>query len=128
MHRILSVTAMLYLHCESTMGAYLKLVLEAVFGREGRQRMAMPRRSNGYGTSDSEGTGDGLADSDLATLAGDPGRDALVTRYLGGVCDNPATVGRGSGGYLGGDPVERRAVLLQPGNATGQVRWGRRRC
>lgn len=55
MHRILSVTATLYLHCDSTMGAYLKVVLEAVFGREGRQRMAMPRRSNGYVTSDSGG-------------------------------------------------------------------------
>ena len=34
MHRILKLTGSLYLHCDSTMGAYLKLVNDAIFGSE----------------------------------------------------------------------------------------------
>ena len=34
MHRILKPTGSIYLHCDPTMSHYLKLVLDAIFGRE----------------------------------------------------------------------------------------------
>ncbi len=36
MHRILKDTGSLYLHCDPTMSHYLKLVLDAIFGRKSR--------------------------------------------------------------------------------------------
>jgi len=34
MRRILKSTGSIYLHCDSTMGAYLKLLMDAIFGRK----------------------------------------------------------------------------------------------
>ena len=34
LHRVLKDTGSLYLHCDSTMGAYLKLLLDSIFGEK----------------------------------------------------------------------------------------------
>ena len=45
MHRILRDDGCLYLHCNTTAGAYLKTLMDAVFGREGFRNCITWRRS-----------------------------------------------------------------------------------
>ena len=45
MHRILSDDGSIYLHCDTTAGAYLKTLMDAVFGREGFRNCITWRRA-----------------------------------------------------------------------------------
>jgi site-specific DNA-methyltransferase (adenine-specific) len=51
LHRVLTPTGSLYLHCDPTASHYLKLVLDAVFGAENYQAEIIWRRTNSRSTS-----------------------------------------------------------------------------
>ncbi len=48
LHRVLKPTGSLYLHCDPTMSHYLKLVLDAVFGRDNFRTEIIWKRSQGF--------------------------------------------------------------------------------
>ena len=48
MHRILKATGSIYLHCDPTMSHYLKLVMDAVFGRQNFRNEIVWQRTNAH--------------------------------------------------------------------------------
>ncbi len=65
--------------------------------------------------------GDGLPEGDLVALEGDlerrHARHSGLVRYLGRVSENEATMGRGLGGQLRGDAVDKRRFRATGGVA-----------
>ncbi|MXW84530.1 MAG: site-specific DNA-methyltransferase [Boseongicola sp. SB0667_bin_21] len=48
LRRILKPTGSIYLHCDSTMGAYLKLLMDAIFGRQNCRTQIVWKRSSAH--------------------------------------------------------------------------------
>ncbi len=46
LHRVLKPTGSLYLHCDPTSGHYLKILLDAMFGKENFRRDSIPRATH----------------------------------------------------------------------------------
>ena len=50
MKRLLKPTGAIYLHCDDTAGAYIKILMDAVFGCDNYRNAIMWKRTNGKGT------------------------------------------------------------------------------
>ena len=64
MHRVLKATGSIYLHCDPTAGHYLKMLMDAVFGRNNfRNEIVWKRTSHSKGTGDEDRTYGSVTDS-----------------------------------------------------------------
>ena len=64
MHRLLKATGSIYLHCDPTAGHYLKMLMDAVFGRNNfRNEIVWKRTSHSKGTGDEDRTYGSVTDS-----------------------------------------------------------------
>jgi len=68
LHRVLKPTGSIYLHCDPTMGAYLKLLMDAVFGRRRFRNEIVWKRFNFHADAKRFGT---ITDRLLFYAAGD---------------------------------------------------------